>query len=247
MTWKTWNEHLQCILKIKYDRDGLLWERSKTSHSSTQFITTFQLSAHSITGKKSCTFKLWCCFSSGMLGTAAFYWGILSTFIKAMVFFFHSWCKGHFTDYKGFFSPWRSLICQRLTSQHQPRQNVTRHSSSLKQCAISNSIYFFIPTAPWSKSQTVYLFVQCQEGNVAHLEKEIFFSRRTVRGSGLLPSGWLANPDDKSYSHWDTLLPNVARSLQNCVTMRTRLQGLNKYYMHKYSPYSHILFCKSLE
>lgn len=35
------------------------------------------------------------------------------------------------------------LICQRLISPCQPRQNVTRHSSSLKQCAISNSIFFF--------------------------------------------------------------------------------------------------------
>lgn len=52
VTWKTRNQHLQCVLKLKYVRDWWLWERFKIGHSYTQFTTTFQLGAHSVTGIK---------------------------------------------------------------------------------------------------------------------------------------------------------------------------------------------------
>lgn len=58
-------------------------------------------------------------------------------------FFFHSLVQRLFHKSQGVF--FSLPICRHLTSLCQQRQNVTRHSSSLNQCAISNSIYFFYP------------------------------------------------------------------------------------------------------
>lgn len=105
----------------------------------------FQLGALSVASKKSCTFKLWGCFSSGMLGTIAFYC------LHSSKPYFFSIPGAETTSQitRGFFSSPPLLISQRLNSPCQPHQNVTRRSSSLKQCAISNSVslslFFFYP------------------------------------------------------------------------------------------------------
>lgn len=168
--------------------------------------------------KKSRTFTLWCCLKKwdawhGILVLGIFFFS--STFIKAL-FFPHSWCKGYFTNHKGFFFPSVYASVSLPCASHVRMSH--RHSSSLNQCAISNSIFFFLfflslPFPGPSPKQCSFLFGAKKA--MWHIWKRRYFSAGRLWEAQVWSclDDWLIQGVSSLVSRWRelfTLFQNVA-------------------------------------
>lgn len=142
-----------------------------------------------------------------------------------------------------FFSPSLSLYAS-VSFPHASRVRMSQDIALPWSSVPFQTAFFFFLSLPLSgPSPKQCTFLYTAKKAMWHIWKqEIFFSRRTVRGSGLVLAGWLANPGRLIISvqmtraiHTETRCSkmwHVGHTLFfQTVTMRTQLQNLQLQFL----------------